>query len=63
MIVVEIYDAFHNKIDEAYDLLELDLSVKLNDFGECTFKISNDNPAATVDNIKDLNHIRVVESA
>ena len=63
MITVEIYDKDHNKLDEVYNLLELDLSVKLNDYGECTFRIAADNPALSLINFKLFNHIKVVESA
>lgn len=63
MITIEIYDKDHNKLDEVYKPLELDLSVKLNDYGECTFRIDADNPALTLANFKLFNHVKVVESA
>lgn len=63
MIAIEIYDKDHNKLDEVYNLLDLDLSVRLNDYGECTFRLANDNPWLTSDNFKLFNHIKVVESA
>lgn len=59
MVVIYVYDKDWNALTQIFNARDVEIALKLSDFGEATFVINADHPANTFDILQEFNQIKI----